>query len=276
MAGFFKKLVGLAHRAGEELPSAKLRSLYEIHAGLSREKQFALQELLDKGAGQGDWHVSLHTGTLSLNNGRYVYPIQFLGTRSDQSNTWLWAWADRGPGYPALPRELLTSVNQLRAFGEKEQVPELISPGFELGSHDRQMWFDVHFLGQIACGLCDADFYVGVPYQGGEMLVVFNASDIKAHADPRLLTIRMTGFFLDLGSVLPIDRFDHGKILQAYAHQKGFTVAANSNRQMEWTMPTGDRLVAVFDNFGRVMSCSVFAGTHTPAVEGEAGVPPNG
>jgi hypothetical protein len=231
--------------------------LYEAHAGLAREKQFALQEFLEAEAGRGPWSLSLSSRTLSLDGGRLVYAVQTLGTRADGDNTWLWAWANPGPQGQGFPSELLSSVERVRAFGQRQGVPELTAPCVELGDRSRQVWFDVHFLALIACGLGAAEYYVGVPHPGGEALVIFNAPEVAAYADHLRMTLRMTGFFLDIGSVIPVHLVEHRRLVSMYAQQKGYRNSVSNEREMVWELPTGRDLVVVFNRSAELTTCAV-------------------
>jgi hypothetical protein len=257
MAGFFKGLLGSGRGRMGQGPSRQLRELYETHAGLARERQFALQEFLDAEAGKGPSNLSLPSRTLSLDGGRFVYAIQLLGTRADGDNTWLWAWASPGPQGQGFPGELLASVEKIRTFGQQQGIPELTAPLLELGDRARQPWFDVHFLALIACGLGDTGCYVGVPHPGGEALVLFNAPEIAGHADPLRMTIRMTGYFLDIGSVMPVQLVDHRRLVSLYAQQKGYRNCVSHERKLVWELPTGHDLVVAFNQSAELTMCAV-------------------
>ena len=69
-----------------------MRSMFAAcihHAISSFERQLHLSDI----AGKGDWHFDLSTSTLSFDN-LYQWHAQLLGTESQASNTWLWAWAN--------------------------------------------------------------------------------------------------------------------------------------------------------------------------------------
>jgi hypothetical protein len=259
MAGFFKRLFGQGRSRGErdQSPSRKLRELYETHAGLARERQFALQEFLEAEAASGASSLSLASKTLSLDDGRFVYAAQILGTRADGDNTWLWAWANPGPQGQGFPSELLSSVEKVRACGQQQGVPELTTPCLELGDRSRQVWFDAHFLGLIACGLGAGDCYVGMAYPGGETLVAFNPPEVSAYADPLRMAVRMTGFFLDVGSVIPADLVDHRRLVSMYAQQKEYRNKLCKAREMAWELPTGHDLVVVFNRSTELTTCAI-------------------
>src|SRR4051812_5614895 len=72
--------------------------------------------LLD-GLAEFDWGLDLDTGLLtftSTRGGRELarYPVQLIGSSSESSNTWLWAWANVESD---LPPALLRGIEGVRA-----------------------------------------------------------------------------------------------------------------------------------------------------------------
>jgi hypothetical protein len=256
MAGRFGRLSGAGRGREEERPSRGLCELFERHAALARERQFALQDFLDNGTGKGPANLSLPSRTLSLDGGRFVYAVQVLGTRADGDNTWLWGWANPGPQGRGFPGELLTAIERVRDFGHRQGVSELTTPCLELGGGGRRFWFDVHFLALIACGLGAGECYVGVPHRGGETLVAFDAPEARAHADPLRMAIRMTGYFLAI-AVIPRHLVDHRRVVSMYAEQKGYRNVVSQERKMVWELPTTNDLVVVFSKSGEITMCVV-------------------
>ena len=72
------------------------------------------------------YHYDQDTGTLVFsNNGivRVISDFQAVGSVSTRSNTWLWAWAN-----PSLLPGVQQAVESVRAFGEREQITEVVEP----------------------------------------------------------------------------------------------------------------------------------------------------
>lgn len=70
------------------------------------------------------WDYDLDRGTLTFSEDslpKVVALIQVIGTTSISSKTWLWAWANE-----YLPPNVKKAVEEVRAFGERENIPELI------------------------------------------------------------------------------------------------------------------------------------------------------
>jgi hypothetical protein len=72
------------------------------------------------------WDYDFERATLTFSKDnilRVLAHIQVVGTTSQSSGTWLWSWANDG-----LPSEVTDLMLRVRAFGEKENLAELIDP----------------------------------------------------------------------------------------------------------------------------------------------------
>ena len=233
------------NKAGNRL--SRLHGLCARHAALSREKQQALAGAL----GDGPWRVSLGDGTISLDGGRLVFPIQVLGTQAEGSNTWLWAWANEASN---LPPGLLESANRLRQVGMEEGAAELAEPQLGLGYPDDRPWFDGHYLAMAASGLCQADCYYRAPYEGGALFVLLKAPQVRTRApqDARRMAMVLVELLgTPAGAVL-----DHKTVVLSYARQKGYAVN-DAREQVTCTGPAEEKLVAAFDAAGLMTQLTV-------------------
>jgi hypothetical protein len=69
------------------------------------------------------WHYDLDRASLKFLKdeiSRVVASIQVVGTTSTRSGTWLWSWANEH-----IPRQASQETAQVRAFGERECLPDL-------------------------------------------------------------------------------------------------------------------------------------------------------
>ena len=127
------------------------------------------------------WHFDLPTGTLSFGN-QYRWQTQLLGTESEASNTWLWAWGNTESNIPA---HLLVTSLALKAYGEQHAIPELTTPQLPLDQIDGHT-------------LCEANAYYRCPYEGGALFVLIVPSRIVIAVFPEL---RPYGFGLVRGPI---------------------------------------------------------------------------
>jgi hypothetical protein len=232
------RCIFMPNKPGDRL--SRLHRLCAAHAALSSEKQGALGAAL----GDGPWHLSLGAGTISLDGGRFVFPIQLLGTQAEESNTWLWAWANEASNFPP---NLLTSANRLRQIGLEEGVMEPAEPQLGLGPPDDRPWFDGSYLAMAASGLCRADGYYRATYDGGALFVLLQAPPVRAGAPQgahRMAAVLGELLGTPAGAVL-----DHREVVCSYARQKGYQVI-NRGEQVSCTGAGGESFVADFDAAG--------------------------
>ncbi len=83
-------------------------------------KQLHLSGLI----GEQPWNIDLKTSLLSFGD-KYRWHFQLLGTESEASGTWLWAWATTAS---KLPAHLLVASHVLKTYGEQRGIPELTTP----------------------------------------------------------------------------------------------------------------------------------------------------
>jgi hypothetical protein len=150
--------------------TAALTRLFLQHGAASYDKQLYLQAML----GKARWSFALDEGVLA-----FVQPhqeplqlsVQLLGTESAETHTWLWAWANPGSG---IPTRLLRSAQDLRAFGEREGVPELHTPQLPLSAQ-----INGGRMAAIACGVARAACFFRVGYPGGLLFMLIKDAAYK-------------------------------------------------------------------------------------------------
>jgi len=67
-----------------------LHRLFSVHAASVLERQLRLGTLIGD---QHQWTFDMASGRLQFNE-QHSFPVQLLGSESEESNTWLWAWAN--------------------------------------------------------------------------------------------------------------------------------------------------------------------------------------
>jgi hypothetical protein len=138
----------------------------------SFDKQLYLANLI----GEADWHLDMAAGLLSFGD-RHRWHVQLLGTEANESQTWLWAWANEASG---IPTQLLGSALTLRMLGEAQGIPELAEAEVPLNE------VNGHVLAMIGSGVCRADAYYRCPYEGGAAFA--SCAKTLAHASGVLST----------------------------------------------------------------------------------------
>ena len=110
-----------------------------------------------------DWNVDFDRGIISF--GEDEYPLQFLGSEANSSNTWLWAWENINE----FDDKIISLVREIKAKGEKLNLEALINA--EIDITDK---LNGHNLSIVACGLADKNYcYYRGPHSGGAIFVAF-------------------------------------------------------------------------------------------------------
>ena len=182
-----------------------LIALGDEHAVASFDKQLHLQELI----AHLDWSFQLDTGLLSF-GGSWQWRAQILGTQAEQSNTWLWAWANDAS---AIPAQLLTAAEVLRFWGERWAIPQLTEAEIPVGE------FDGDYFARLACGLCPAEAYFRGEHPGGAVYLLICDESYPRCRDRQPL--RVFSVFSQALTSLPIR--NHKSALLAYLKYCGLT-----------------------------------------------------
>jgi hypothetical protein len=210
-----------------------LTEYLEQYALISLEKQDKLELLL----GAYTYVLDLESGKIRFND-NLEFSFQVLGTESDNTLIWLWAWADEQT--EEVPVELVRASRELREWGLRGGVQEFTLPSVDLNRADG------HMLSMIASELCKASCYFRDPYDGGSSF--FLLYDKLIDAQPFFDLSRLSRRFLDL-----ISRHDlnHRKALLSYIRMRGLP-SAEKGSIITCELDSGEQLSAEFDHEGRL------------------------
>lgn len=144
-AGFFTEGVDMSD--WDQVFSACLGKMYTA--------QNRLAELVKD---EANWYVDFEKGTLTL--GKQEFRVQFLGSESYVSNSWLWGWENVNN----FPGNLLGQVQIARTYGQTWGLEPLIHPQCELNDT-----FCGHNFSMVVCGaLAEDRCYYRCPTGGGQ------------------------------------------------------------------------------------------------------------
>lgn len=108
-----------------------------------------------------NWNVNFQEGLISF--GEAAYPIQFLGSESNQTNTWLWGWENVNQ----FDTQLLQLVEQVRQYGEEKALAPLQKAELMLDDD-----INGHTLSIVACGIQEPPVcYYRCPHANGAAFV---------------------------------------------------------------------------------------------------------
>ncbi len=150
--------------------NTNLANLFHLHVAASLDRHNHLLELA-----QGrPWTYETETGRLVFGD-QISFQAQVLGYEATDSGSWCWAWAQTDI---SLPETQMKSALSLKAFGEKKDVPEFVSPQCPLSAVTGEQ------LAMVACGLLNAQAYFRGSYAGGAVLLLIQDPQFPAVQTP--------------------------------------------------------------------------------------------
>ena len=116
-----------------------------------------------------DWNVDFNKGIIAFADDEY--PLQFLGSEANSSNTWLWAWENINE----FDDKIISLAREIKAKGEKLNLEALTTAEIDISDE-----LNGHTLSIVACGLADKNYcYYRGPHSGGAIFVAFDGVDKK-------------------------------------------------------------------------------------------------
>ncbi len=200
------------------------------------ERQFALPEIV-----HGDWMFDMSAGCVRFEHEgeKRAVPVQILGTESEKTGTWLWAWAN---GMSQIPDAMLRDSRLLEQYGKTNDVPELTETSFDTEVATG------HQLAMVAVSLLGAPGYYRCPYEGGAMFVIL--ADPTLNPPPERPFLRMA---TSLGSILSsIDIVKQRWAVESWFQHYDAQVEAVDNTLIA-THANGDVLTVEFDAEERIV-----------------------
>ena len=116
-----------------------------------------------------NWNVDFDRGIISF--GEDEYPLQFLGSEANSSNTWLWAWENIN----GFDDKIISLARSIKEKGEKLDIETLTTAEIDITDE-----LNGHNFSIVACGLADKNYcYYRGPHSGGAIFIAFNGVDEK-------------------------------------------------------------------------------------------------
>lgn len=211
---------------------SKLTTFFEQYALLALEKQEKLAAL-----------VNGHTSELDLESGKIIFdnrlelPFQVLGSESDNTLTWLWAWSEE---QTEIPEHLLISSLQLKDWGKHEGIEEFTIPSVDLSRADG------HVLSLISSQISSASCYYRSPYEGGAVFVLIS-SELVDRQPP----FGLDGLSRQFTDLISRYEFNHRNALVSYLRANNL-LFTEKGPFISVKLVTGEKLIAEFDGQGRL------------------------
>lgn len=114
-----------------------------------------------------DWFVDFSEQTLSF--GTDAFPVQFIGSESSVSNTWMWGWNNINN----FSSQLISLANEARTLGERWGLEPLTVKTFNLSEN-----FNGHSMAIVATGISKGSYcyYIG-PHENGAAVMAVPVND---------------------------------------------------------------------------------------------------
>ncbi len=134
------------------------KQVFSACLGQSVVTQNAMAELVVKNR---NWFVDFSKGTLSFGND--AYPVQFIGSESSHSDTWMWGWNNIN----GFDESILKLTREVYEIGQSYNLEPLTTKTFPLSDE-----LYGHTLAIVACGLSKGKYcYYRGPHDGGAIMM---------------------------------------------------------------------------------------------------------
>ncbi len=211
------------------------------HTMLAALERYALaalekQDRLAGVAGDGPYDLLLDAGKVRFASG-YEFSLQVLGTESDNTFTWLWAWAEE---QTELHPNIVQTSLALREWGAREGVAVFTSPATDLDVADGNA------IALIAVQVAQASCFFRDAYEGGAAYLLLFGEAIDR--GPSFDRARLARHFTDIVARYEVDP---RRTLRSYFTITGLPFAERG-RAVIGTLATGEQFEAEFADDGRI------------------------
>jgi hypothetical protein len=204
----------------------------EQYALFSMEKRDKLARII----GENMHELDLDAGLIRFSR-ELAFPFQVLGTESDNTLTWLWAWAEE---QTEIPENLVQTSLQLRDWGAREGIREFTLPSVDIDKTDGNS------LAMVSTQITMANSYFRDSYEGGAVyLLIFDTSIENEPSFDR------ASLFLHLTDLLSRYELNQRNVLLSYLEMKGLSPVAKG-ALITCELETGERVNAEFDDAGKL------------------------
>jgi hypothetical protein len=205
---------------------------FEQYALPAMEKRAKLLKLV----GEHYLDLDLLAGVARFND-TLALPVQILGTESENTLTWLWAWADE---QTEMPDGLLRSSRAMKIWFETKGLAAYAAPSLDLNRADGTQ------LAVISCEVCMASAYYRDHYEGGSLLLLLFGRGIEGQ--PPFTRSELVRALSDLAAQYD---FNHRSALSAYFQAERLSFSSQGTL-LSGELASGERVVAACDDRGRI------------------------
>jgi hypothetical protein len=184
--------------------------------------------------GDQDWKLDSEAATLTF-GGSVVFPVHFLGTESEISNSWLWADANRKASLPGHALELCRKARQQgRNLGLEEFGSDHFAFVDEAGRPNG------YTLVMVAVSLAGASCFYRCPHENGAVFVALSDPRIDQQPD-----LDREGFIQAFNNMM-WQPGDMRRRIVSYLSTKGDSGEDFAGAELKCTLYTGEQIEIAF------------------------------
>lgn len=215
---------------------SKFDTLFSAAVGRAFANQ---QAFAKKVAGDKEWFIDFEKGIIAFED--QEFPVQLLGSESDQTGTWLWSWANNSP----LPEKVKTDALICKAYGEEHNIPELSVAQQTINEHLNGHTLTILSTSVIEENVC----YYRAPYEGGAVFVL-----VKDLPEEIFRSVDCLTFANLCTQIISAYAVDHKKMVEGFLKSNGCEVDWKNDLRIAAEFPSEESLMIEFDIYGRIKS----------------------
>ena len=209
-----------------------MRELFDQTLGAAYARQMALADYL----AERPFSLNLHEGLVRFGED-LSFPIQILGSEVFVNKSWMWAWANQ----PSVPAELAQASQNLKAFGEENDLPAFTQPKVGLDE------FSAFELVMASSEILGGHPFYKVPTEHYALFFIILGIPPQAlHRSPVLAAST-------LSQLIATFEVQHRYAAENFLELRGFRVAVTPSG-LSAQHPDGTRLAVNLDGTGRIVN----------------------
>ena len=209
-----------------------MRELLDQTLGAAYARQMAMADFL----GERPFSLNLGEGLVRFGDD-LAFPIQILGSEAFHNNSWMWAWANQR----SVPAELAQASQNLKAFGEENDLPAFSQPMVGL---DECSAFELAMASSEILG--GHPFYKIPTEHYALFFLVLGIPQEALQRAPGLAAIT-------LSELIATFELQHRPAAEDFLKSQGFQVAVTPSG-LTAQHPDGTKISVEFDAMGRIAS----------------------
>ncbi|RBQ24313.1 hypothetical protein ALNOE001_02240 [Candidatus Methanobinarius endosymbioticus] len=154
----------MKEKAIEIEKSDSFQKIFTKYGAFALDKQESLFEVIGDNIGELD----IDNGTISFGE-ELEFPIQIIGTLSNETSKWHWAWDNEEVG---IPKNLVKEAEDVKKIGEKYDIGQFTTDIFDADL------LESHIIAMTVSGIMNDDAYYAVDFDDIVFFVTIKSDKI--------------------------------------------------------------------------------------------------